>query len=228
MKLAKDRLDVGLMTDDIAMVEFMATDVGLGDPDVLPVTRTVTQHRFDVTGSVVKVNVVEGLDTTRRSGYSEVMVADPTAINPRRLVGPDDVVVTRVPPGHDGVDQLGVRLRVPDLDTARDYFGASLGWNVQGSTVRLGATVVHLDVDLDAPPRVESPVRGWTYLTVQIHDCDAETAAAVRAGATLVQPAVTLGDVARFSMIADPWGNQLELSQRASLTGPLPPKDADR
>ena len=34
---------------------------------------------------------------------------------------------------------------------------------------------------------------------------------------------VTLGDVARFSMVADPWGNQLEISQRASLTGPLPP-----
>lgn len=66
------------------------------------------------------------------------------------------------------------------------------------------------------------PVRGWTYLTAQIHDCDAETAGAVERGATLAQPAITLGEVARFSMIADPWGNQLDLSQRASLTGPLP------
>lgn len=62
-------------------------------------------------------------------------------------------------------------------------------------------------------------------MTVQIWDCDAETTAATKAGATLAQPAITLGEVARFSMIADPFGNQLELSQRASLTGPLPPNE---
>ena len=101
------------------------------------------------------------------------------------------------------------------------YFADTLGWEVDGSVVRLGATILLLDVDADAPT-VEMPVRGWTYLTVQIHDCDAETASAVAEGATLAQPAVTLGEVARFSMVADPWGNQLELSQRASLTGPLP------
>lgn len=44
MRLAKDRLDVGLMTDDPEMAAFMADDVGLGDPEILRVTRTVTQH----------------------------------------------------------------------------------------------------------------------------------------------------------------------------------------
>jgi predicted enzyme related to lactoylglutathione lyase len=222
MRLSKDRLDVGLMTDDPAMIDFMADDVGLGDHEVLPVTSTVTQHRFDVDGSVVKVNLVDGLDTERRSGFSEVVIADASVTAPRRCVGPDAVVVTVVPPGNDGVDQLGVRLRVPDLDRATDYFARTLGWDVDGPTVRLGATVVLLEENHAAPAAVEMPVRGWTYLTVQIHDCDAETAGAVDRGATLAQPAMTLGEVARFSMIADPWGNRLELSQRASLTGPLP------
>ncbi len=221
MRLAKDRLDVGLMTDQRAMIDFMADDVGLGDFEVLRVTRSVTQHRFDVDGSVVKVNIVDGLDTDRRSGYSEVIVADPAATEPRRLVGPDGVVVTVSPPGHAGVEQLGVRLRVPDRGLAARYFTDALGWSVDGSVVRVGSTVVLLEED-PAAPIVEMPVRGWTYLTVQIHDCDAETAAALAGGATLGQPAITMGEVARFSMVADPWGNQLELSQRASLTGPLP------
>ena len=55
----------------------------------------------------------------------------------------------------------------------------------------------------------------------------AATDAAVGGGAALSISPITLGDVARFSMIADPFGNLLELSQRASLTGPRPANDAD-
>ena len=88
MKLAKDRLDVGLMTDDPAMIDFIRDDVGLGEPEVLPVTRTVTQHRFDVDRSVVKVNIVDGLETERRSGYAEAIIADATVDEPGTLTGP--------------------------------------------------------------------------------------------------------------------------------------------
>lgn len=225
VRLAKDRLDVGLMTDDPEMAAFMADDVGLGDPEILRVTRTVTQHRFDVDGSVVKVNMVDGLDTDRRSGYEGIVVADTTATLVRELTGPDGVAVTVAPPEHLGVHQLGIALAVPDLDRSRAYFADTLGWAVDGDVVTLGATRVLLAESGTAPDPVEMPVRGWTYLTVQIHDCDHETAVAIERGATLAHPAVTMGEVARFSMIADPWGNQLELSQRASLTGPLPAGD---
>jgi lactoylglutathione lyase len=219
VKLAKDRLDVGLMTQDPTMLDFMREEVGLGAPEVLPVTRAVTQHRFDVDGSVVKVNLVERLDTERRSGYAEVLIADPAAATTRSLAGPDGVTVSIVPPGHDGVDQLGVRLDVRDLAQARHFFSETLGWPVEASRVRLGASVVLLHELESAPGAVEMPVRGWTYLTVQVFDCDAETATAVARGARLARPAVTLGKVARFSMVADPWGNEIEISQRASLTG---------
>lgn len=227
MELAKDRLDLGLMTDAPEMIDWISGDVGLGEPERLRVNRHVMQHRFDVDGSVLKVNVVDALDTDRRSGYRRAVIADAAASTPRVLTGPDGVEVEFVPPGHDGVSQLAVRLAVPELDAARNYFADTLGWAVEGHIVRLGATTIVLDGDPDAPAAVEMPVRGWTYLTVQIHDCDRETAASVARGATLAQAAVTLGDVARFSMIADPFGNLLELSQRASLTGPLPPTEDD-
>ncbi len=111
---------------------------------------------------------------------------------------------------------------VPDLRAARRYYGDVLGWEVNGSEVRLGTSVVRLREDHVAPESIEMPVRGWTYLTVQVLDCDTETGAAVSRGARLVQKPMTMGDVARFSMIADPWGNPLEISQRADLAGPLP------
>lgn len=226
VKLAKDRLDVGLTTDDPAMLAFMADEVGLGAPERLPVVRGQVQYRFDVDGSVVKVNQVERVDTERRAGYREIQIADPKATESRLLVGPDAVRVRVAPPGEDGVDQLGIRLAVPDLAAAERWFGHVLGWQVEGLRVRLGASVVLLEEDAEAPEAVEMPVRGWSYLTVQVHDCDAETARAVERGARVARPALTLGQVARFSMLADPWGNLLEISQRASLTGkPLPPNE---
>ena len=62
----------------------------------------------------------------------------------------------------------------------------------------------------------------WDYITIQIRDCDLETARATDAGASIVYPPRTSGSVARYSIVADPFGNLIELSQRASLTGPLP------
>jgi catechol 2,3-dioxygenase-like lactoylglutathione lyase family enzyme len=41
-------------------------------------------------------------------------------------------------------------------------------------------------------------------------------------GATEGRGVVTLGETARISFIRDPDGNWIEISQRASLTGPLP------
>lgn len=222
MKLAKDCLDVGLLTDEPATIDFLRDDVGLGEPEILPVTRTVTQHRFDVEGSIVKANLVERLETESRSGYSAVWIADDAIDTIRDFEGPGGIRISRVPRGHRDVAQLGIVLRVPSVDHAQGYFRDTLGWSVDGPRVALGRTVVLLEQDPAAPAPVEMPVRGWTYLTVQIWDCDLETEAAVGGGATLAQPAITLGEVARFSMIADPFGNQLELSQRASLTGPLP------
>ena len=221
VRLAKDRFDVGLLTADPAVIEFMTEDVGLGDFEVLPITKGVTQYRFDVDGSVVKVNIVPALTATVRSGYSGIVVADEMAETARTLTGPDGIEVMVAPVGHRGVGQLGVRLAIPDLARAQAYFGETLGWEVVDATARLGASVVLLEPRADAPVDVPMTVCGWTYLTAQIWECDVETRAALSRGATLTQAPRTMGETARFSMISDPWGNQLELSQRASLTGPV-------
>ena len=219
MKLAKDALDVGLLTDDEAMIEFFAQEVGLGEPELLRITRGVDQHRFDMMGSVIKVNVVAELQTEARSGYSAIVLADERLGAPRKLRGPDGVAVEIARPSAGGVEQLGVHLEVPDRSEAERYFSETLGWEVAGGQVRAGRTRLLLSERADAPSAVRFPVRGWTYLTVQIFDCDQVTREIVARGAELAAPAKTMGDVARFSVVADRWGNQLEISERASVTG---------
>ncbi len=222
-RFAKPRFDVGLVTDDPSMVDFVAEEVGLGRPEKLRVSRTTMQHRFDRNGSVVKVNVAEVLDSDARSGFSELVLTAPSISEPLRLDGPDGVAFSLVPKGWGGVDDMAVRLEVPDLDRAVAHFRDSLRWEVDGSTVRFGPTLVLLEERADAPSEIPASTRGWTYLTAQVWDCDGETAAALAGGARVTREPHTYGEVARFSMVADPFGNQVELSQRASLTGPLPP-----
>ena len=219
MKLAKEALDVGLLTDDPAMIAFFEEEVGLGAPERLPIGGGVVQHRFAFQGSVVKVNVVPELPIQVRSGYVSVLLAVEGDAAPRLLRGPDDIAVERVSPGAQGVTQLGVRLRVPNRTAAEAYFRDALGWRVEEGIARLGRTAVLLEESAGAPSAVRMPVRGWTYLTAQVFDCDAETDAAVARGATLAAAPRTLGEVARFSMVSDPFGNPLEISERASLTG---------
>lgn len=222
-RFAKHRFDVGLVTDDPSIVDFVADEVGLGQPELLRVSRSTMQHRFDRNGSVVKVNVADKLETDERSGFAELLLATPGLAEPQQLTGPDGVEFSLVPEGWLGIDDMAIRLEVPDLEQAVAHFRDALRWDVDGNTVRFGPTDVLLEEQAGAPATVPTSTRGWTYLTAQVWDCDLETAAAVDGGAVVTRAPHTYGEVARFSMVADPFGNHVELSQRASLTGPLPP-----
>ena len=222
-RFAKPRFDVGLVTDDPLMVDFVADEIGLGEPELLRVSRTTTQHRFDRNGSVIKVNVAETLDTNERSGFTELLLVTPGLAEPQQLVGPDGVTFSLVPDGWLGIEDMGVRLEVPDLGGSVSFFRDAMRWEVEGNTVRFGPTAVLIEERADASSVVPTSTRGWTYLTAQVWDCDLETAAAVAGGARVTREPHTYGEVARFSMVADAFGNHIELSQRASLTGPLPP-----
>ena len=223
MQLAKQGLDIGLLTTTEAMIGFFADEVGLGTPERLPITDDVTQHRFAVGTSIVKVNLVSRTGAGR-SGYRGIVV-DRVGATAGELDGPDGICVTVR--GDGAVDRLSVRLAVPDLVAAGAWFRNVLGWDViAADRVCVGSTDVLLEVEPGLRPSPFEGLGGWTYLTVQVHDCVAEVTAVLDRGATLVAPVRDLGDVARFALVADPFGNQLEISQRASLTGPLGPMPA--
>ena len=61
---------------------------------------------------------------------------------------------------------------------------------------------------------------GYRYFTVQVFEVDREHAGILARGGAEGRAPLTLGKVARISFVRDPDGNWIEISQRASLTGP--------
>ena len=227
MQLTKNVIDVGLSTNDLEpMLRFWQQDVGLRFDHVLPVRRGQKQYRHDAQGSVIKLNHhAEPLPEAAPSGYRELIIAREGLQKPRRMVDPDGNRVQLVPPGCDGVTQIAVAVGVRSLSEHRRFYGDILGFPEQswsaGPTFRLGDSLIFLDEDRAATVNPIRQARGWRYITLQIADIDAVHAELRSKGVREGLAPITLGDVARISMILDPDGNWIELSRRVSIVGSL-------
>jgi catechol 2,3-dioxygenase-like lactoylglutathione lyase family enzyme len=227
MQLAKNVIDLGLSTNDLEpMLQFWQQDAGLRFDHVLPVRRGQKQYRHDALGSVIKLNHhVEPLPAAAPSGYRELIIARDGIETPHAMVDPDGNRVRLVPAGYDGITQLAVAMGVRSLDEHRRFYGDILGFAEQrwsgGPAFRLGDSLLLLEEDQAAtvdPPRQAA---GWRYITLQIADIDAVHNDLRGKGVREGLAPVTLGSVARISMILDPDGNWIELSRRASIVGSL-------
>jgi catechol 2,3-dioxygenase-like lactoylglutathione lyase family enzyme len=227
MQLAKKVIDVGLSTNNLEpMLRFWQEDAGLRFDQVLPVRRGQKQYRHDAQGSVIKLNHhTEQLPDAAPSGYRELIIAKEGVQAPRLLLDPDGNRVRLVPPGHHGVTQLAVVVGVRSLSEHRRFYGDALGFAEQawsgGPAFRLGDSLLCLEQDLTATVDPVRQARGWRYITLQVADIDAIHDDLRRKGVREGLAPVTLGDVARISMILDPDGNWIELSRRASIVGSL-------
>lgn len=224
MQLAKPRFDIGLATNDLdPMLAFWQREAGIPFDHLLPIRRGQDQHRHDLLGSVLKINHhATPLPDTPPSGYRELLVARAGLAAPLALADPDGNRVTLVPPGHEGVAQIGVRLGVRDVEAHRRFYGEALGLPEDRPGVfRAGEGLVILEQDPDAPSDAEMRGHGWRYITFQVFKVDQEHAAVLAKGGREAMPPTTLGTTARISMVRDPDGNWIELSQRASITGSL-------
>jgi predicted enzyme related to lactoylglutathione lyase len=229
VKLAKPCIDVGLNTSrDEAMLKFWRDEVGLAYEGPLPIRRGVTQHRFECDGSIVKVNVhAATLPDEPASGYCDVLVAKPGLSAPKRLRDPNGNSVCLWPAGVGGLDQMGVHLRVRDVTRHRSFFGTALGLEERASPVPgtacfgAGRSCLILEEDANAAVDAGFGGPGWRYITLQVFKVDEAHARVLASGAREAKAPKTLGTTARISMVLDPDGNWIELSQRASLVGTL-------
>lgn len=220
MELAKDRLDVALVSDDEAVSAFYRDEAGIPLEEVLPLQTGWVQHRHTLAGSVLKVNVRHDKPLEGRSAITGVMAVVDGLSEPRPLTDADGTRLELVPPGHEGVEQILIRLAGPDPPGVLAFWTEVLGWDrVDASTARCGRTLIRPEEGAAADRVGVGASRGWNYLTVQVQDCDLEHAAVLARGAEEVIAPRTLGDVARFSFVCDPDGTLLEISERASLTG---------
>jgi predicted enzyme related to lactoylglutathione lyase len=231
MDLAKPRIDFGLTTTNLQpMLAFWQSEVGLPLDHVLPIRRGHNQHRHDALGSVIKINHTETEPPAGPpTGYRELYIAREGLTEPEPLVDPDGNRVTLVPPGWRGVGQIGVRLAVRDLAEHRKFYTRAFGLAEEpwpgGTAFRAGESLLIVEEAVDAAqPGVRPGGKGWGYITFQIFRVDREHAFVLAHGGGEGLAPVTLGETARISMVTDPDGNRIELSQRASIVGSLEPR----
>lgn len=227
LRLAKSALDVCLVTNrPDSVLEFWRDSVGLVREEVLPIREGLIQHRHSVGDSVIKINHQSKiLPREPVAGYRELIIARPGLIEPSAFIDPEGNQIVLVPPGTFGIRQIGMRMRVRNLAATRHFFDFVLGLPVaddaDGCRVSIGDSCLLLTEDRDAA--LDPPVDGlgWRYITLQVFDTNAIYEVVLERGGREGRPPKTLGTVARYALVRDPDGNWIELSQRASLTGPI-------
>jgi catechol 2,3-dioxygenase-like lactoylglutathione lyase family enzyme len=223
--LAKQHIDVGLFTNDAeAMLRFWQDQVGLPFEETLPLGNGVRQHRHGMNGSVLKLNAVrDPMRPQPSAGYRELLIARDDVTTLSELVDPDGNRIVLVPRGHEGVTGIGVRMAVRDEGAMHRFLGDALEFEPAGANAyRCGDSLLMFAADAAADAVGPMTAQGYRYITVQVRDVDAEHAGIVARGGAEGRPPMTLGTTARISFVRDPDGNWIEISQRASLTGPLP------
>lgn len=208
------------------MLDFWQTEVGLAFDHMLPLGGGMRQHRHDLLGSVLKINHSKGdLPAAPPSGYRELLIARDGLRETKRLTDPDGNRVSLVPPGTDGIERIGIRLGVRDVNAHRRFYALTLGLPdvpaYGGDSFLCGDSVILVEKAADAHGDAARDGPGLRYITIQIRNVDEEHKRILARGGAQGESPRTLGKVARISFIRDPDGNWIELSQRASLTGAL-------
>jgi catechol 2,3-dioxygenase-like lactoylglutathione lyase family enzyme len=237
MELAKRFVDVGIFTNRLdEMRAFYAEEIRLPYEELLPVGGGVRQYRYGLLGSVLKIN--HSRDPLRpriAGGYRMLSISDPRTPMPIPMQDPDGNDIELVPTRNRGVNQIEIHIGVTDEPAFDHFYGDAMqAERLAAGRFKLGETIISFRHDPAAiraqkstaasAPDVIASMRavGIRYITVQVRDVDAEHRRLMSMGVWEGAAPVSLGAVARISFIRDPDGNFIEISQRASLTGPLP------
>ncbi|MGA8641227.1 VOC family protein, partial [Candidatus Binatus sp.] len=168
-------------------------------------------------------------------GYRMLSISDPRTPMPLPMQDPDGNDIELVPTGQRGINQIEIQIGVTDEAAFEKFYAEALQADrLSAGRFKLGETVISLNRDPAAirAPKAQSASAtdvvasmravGMRYITVQVRDVDAEHRRFMSMGVWEGAAPVSLGAVARISFIRDPDGNFIEISQRASLTGPIP------
>ena len=228
MRLARPRIDIGFPTNNVQpLLDFWQKEIGLPFDHVLPIRKGQKQHRHDLLGSVLKINeLADPIPDRPLSGYRELLIAREGLAAPKSLTDPEGNRVALVQKGTFGIERIGIRVLVRDVAAHRKFYAEALGLAEgpaagEAATFLAGDTVLVVQQSADAPSDSGMEGSGWRYITFQVFEVDREHAHVLAHGGREARAPVTLGATARISMVRDPDGNWIELSQRASITGSL-------
>lgn len=225
LEVVKAAIDIGIQTNDLdAHQTFWGDELGLRFDHLLKVGGGVHQHRYDLHGAVLKLNAHrDPLPADAPTGFTAVAIVDAAraADGIQGRQGPDGLRVALTPPTRDGT-LVNVMVEASDVRRTLDVLEATFGGHRDEGTVRIGETKLSVKLRRDRRPTEGRDGLGIRYLTVQVRDVEAAHTHALTSGMTEGMAPLRLGDVAYISFVRLPDGDWIELSQRASLTGPLP------
>lgn len=224
MDIAKNHLDIGLFTNRRdEQLRFWQQVVGLEYDHMGKLGGGMQQHRHHVNGSILKVNHArDPLPAAPASGIVRLRIARAGLSAPRALADPDGNAVTLVPAGEEGVSGIAIELAVGNRDAHDRFWRHVMQFESPAAGVyQCGDTRILIAEERPVARCDDWRAPGWRYTTVQIRDCEAEHRGVLARGGEEGRPPVVLGDTVRFSFVRDPDGNFIELSQRASLVGPI-------
>ena len=226
--LSRPTLDIGLFSDNPAMPDFYMNDVGLPFVEALPHSPTYSENFYAATRASLKINFSTEAMATGTSGYRALIIARDGEQRARELDDPDGLRLAIVPPGHNGVTQMGIVCDVPDERAERRFLVDGLGARDENGVLYIGETAIFLRV---AAVRRPTPVwrRGFNYYVLFVKDIMRAHRHAIDHGGEHSASPLLLGERCAFSWLRAPSGNWVELVQYADY-GPLPhaPLAADR
>ena len=226
--LARATLDIGLFSDNPSMAGFYMNQLGLPFVEALPHSDTYSENFYAANGASLKINASTEPMDPGTSGYRGLIIAREGITRAQQFVDPDGLAVTLVPPGHDGVHQMGIVCEVPDVAAERAFLIEGVGARDDEGVLRIGETAFFLRTG-GVPRPTPTWRRGFNYYVVFVSDVSTAHQQLLDSGAEHSAPPLRLADRCAFSWVRTPSGNWLELVQYAD-TGPLPdaPRAADR
>ncbi len=224
--LARPGLDFGIPTDrGDAMMAFYAERTPCSFLSRDPIVEGQDEVFYELHRSWLKLNTTTWALPPAVSGFRELIAADPTLDAPRHLVDPDGLPVTLVPPGTDGIDEVGVVIRSEEPDRLRSFLAEGFGAEARGEGQVVGNTLFRVEPCEPLGARTPILTRGFTMLTLIVHDLLAVHDRLIAAGGSHgLKPALDPAQPERciYSFVSDPDGNWIELVQFGELSGPLP------
>jgi catechol 2,3-dioxygenase-like lactoylglutathione lyase family enzyme len=222
-QLASTTMYPGLFTDNIDRMQDYYAGRGLRFMEKLRQSDTYSELFFELPGGKLKIQSdTHAPMPPAHSGYIGLRVASRNATEAVLDLDPDGLPFRLVPDGHSGVTSVGFEVDVPDLGRYRQFIQEGMNGRENDFGMRVGDTQLLLT---ETPDRgLSTPIcrRGFTYITLIVHDLLTAHRALLDAGAQDSFGITRLHDRCVFSFVKDPFGNWIEVVQYANLSGPLP------
>src|SRR4029079_16584610 len=119
---------------------------------------------------ILKINqLYEPLPDSPPSGYRELLIARDGIGAPQPMTDPEGNRVSLVPKGMFGIERIGIRLGVRDVEAHRRFYMEALALPQGPSaaavmTFLAGDTVLIVEAAADAPDDADFDGKGWRYI----------------------------------------------------------------